>query len=383
MKFIVNSQNLSKQLQLLSGVLSSNSNNVPIINCFHLHLEENELTIKTTGFESTTTVITKIEVDTGMLEGLTEVAIPSKLFMDTLKVMDDGPITIKVDDATYAVEITSESGRYTLAGLNAETYPTLPTITDTVKITMQASSFVTAINTTIFATSNDEMRPQMSGIYCQLNGEGVTFVATDAHKLVRYRRKDVTSEQEAKFILPRKPIALVKSILSSTKEESEVEIEYNATNVTFTSGNYHIICRLIEGAYPNYEAAIPKSNPNKLTLDRESMLNTLRRVCLYASKSTHQVRFIINEREVGILAEDIEFSNNASEKLPCEYEGEPMEIGFNALFLMEMLSNLGSENILIEMSGPNRAGILFPIMTDDDDKNEDILMLLMPMMINS
>lgn len=378
MKFIINSQVFSKQIQALSGVLTTN-NTVPIINCFHLHLDENQLTIKATDLE--TTLISTIEVETGKIEGLTDVAIPSKLLINILKSFDNIPLSISVDDNTFAIEISSGEGKYRLAGLSAETYPSLPEVNDTVKVSLPSSALVEAINKTSFAASSDEMRPQMCGIFCEITPDCTTFVATDAHKLVRFRRTDIKADESTNFILPKKPLSLVKNTLSSYKEDIEVLLEYNAANVAFTFDNMYIVCRLVDGKYPNYDAAIPKENPNRLTVDRLSMLNTLRRVGLFANQSTYQVRLSITNRELTISAEDIEFSNDAVEKIPCEYDGEPMEIGFNAKFLTEMVSNLNSENILIEMSHPSRAGIIFPINDNPDGTKDDILMLVMPVML--
>lgn len=377
MKFIVNSQAFSKQLQSISGVLI-NSNTVPIINCFHFHLDENRLTVKATDLE--TTFITAIEVETGSIEGRTDVAVPGKLLLDTLKNLDDRPMTMDIDDTSLAIEITSGDGSYRLAGVDPDTYPSLPAIDDTVAVTLPASTWVSAINKTAFATSTDEMRPQMCGIYCELTPEGATFVSTDSHKMVRFRRNDIHCEENASFILPKKPITLVKNALSTRKEECDVILEYNSVNVVFRFDNSSIYCRLVDGQYPNYSAAIPKENPNKLTVDRIQLLNVLRRVGLFANQSTHQVRLSVRESELVVSTEDIEFSNGANEKLPCSYEGEPMEIGFNEKFLSEMLSNLDSEHILITMSHPSRAGIIFPI-DDNPEKTDDILMLVMPVML--
>lgn len=377
MKFIANSQILSKQLQALSGVLTNN-NTVPIINCFHFHLEEGLLTVKATDLE--TTLIATIEVETAGIEGLTEIAVPSRMMLDTLKNMDDQPITFSVNDNTLGIEITSGEGTYRLAGQNAEAFPTLPEIKDTVSIKIGATALVGAINKTVFAASTDEMRPQMSGVYCEITPNGTTFVATDAHKLVRYRLNEICGEESTNFILPRKPITLVKNIMGGIKDDVEVEVQYNFTNVTFSFENFFIICRLVEGKYPNYDAAIPKENPNKLTVDRVSFLNVLRRVKIFANQSTYQVRLSMSGDELMISAEDLEFSNDAKEKMPCQYDGEEMEIGFNAKFLTEMVSNLESEHIVIEMSHPSRAGIIFPI-DKDGNTNEDVLMLVMPVML--
>ena len=378
MKFIINSQLFSKQIQSISGVITNN-NTVPIINCFLFHLDENLLTIRATDLE--TTLVTKIEVESGRMEGLTDIAVPSKLILDTLKNLDDVPLTFSVDDATYGINITSGEGKYRLAGKNPETFPNMPEARETEVMTVPGSALVNAITRTSFAASTDEMRPQMGGIFCDITPENTTFVATDAHKLVRYRRSDIHSDNPTSFILPRKPVTMLRNILANQKEEQEVKLEFNNTNAFFTFDNFYIICRLVDGKYPNYDAAIPKENPNRLTVDRNSFLNTLRRVGLFANQASHQVRLSIQERELVVSAEDLEFSNDASEKLPCQYEGEPMEIGFNAKFLAEMVSNIDSEQILIEMSHPSRAGIIFPIREDEGESPEDILMLVMPVML--
>jgi DNA polymerase-3 subunit beta len=378
MKFIVNSQQLLKQLQSLSGVLTSN-NTMPIINCFHLHLEEGSLTVKTT--DLSTTLVARMEVETGRMEKAEEVAIPSKMLLEILKSFDDVPVTFSVDPQSHAIELSSGQGEYHLAGMDADTYPTMPTAEGTATVVMSCEALVNAINKTYFATSNDEMHQQMSGIYCEMTPDGVTFVATDAHKLVRYRRRDVTSAESTNFILPKKPITIVKNILAARKEDGEVTMEYNNTNLFITFDNFYIVCRLVDGRYPNYEAAIPKDNPNKLVVDRQSFINTLRRVSIFASEATRQVRLSIGKDSLTISAEDLEFSNNAKETIPCQFEGEGMDIGFNAKFLTEMISNLDSEQVLMEMSHPSRAGIIFPYGDEAEDKQDDILMLVMPVML--
>ncbi len=380
MRFIINSQLFLKHLSALSGVISNN-NTVPIISCFHLHLEENVLTIKATDLE--TTMVSRIELENARVDGIDSIAVPAKLLLDMLKSLDDVPLNFAVDASNYSIEISSGEGKYSLAGQNAETFPAMPEMKETVQTSMPASVLVNAINKTAFAASTDEMRQQMSGIFCELTPENVTFVATDAHKLVRYRRNDIHADESASFILPRKPITLVKNILSSNKEEFDVTIDYNNTNVFFAFDNFLIVCRLVDGKYPNYEAAIPKENPNKLTIDRVTFINTLRRVSLFANQSTHQVRLAIKERELEISSEDLEFSNKAHETIPCSYEGEPMEIGFNAKFLTEMTSNLDSEQVLMELSHPSRAGILFPLTDSEEAKGEDVLMLVMPVMLSN
>ena len=379
MKFIVNSQQLLKQLQSLSGVLATN-NTMPIIGCFHFHLEEKKLTIKTT--DLTTTLVASLEVETSRMEQAEEIAIPSKMLLDILKTFDDVPLTFDVDQSSYSITIASGQGEYKLAGMDAATYPSMPTAENTNTVVLGSNALVEAINKTVFATSNDEMHQQMSGIFCDMTPDGITFVATDAHKLVRYRRNDVHSDESTHFILPKKPITIVKNILAARKDDIELSLAYNNTNLFITFDNFYIVCRLVDGRYPNYEAAIPKNNPNKLILDRLSFLNTLRRVSIFASEATRQVRLSISADHIDISAEDVEFSNKAHETIPCQYEGDPMDIGFNARFLTEMLTNLDSEQVLFEMSHPSRAGIIFPYYTEEkEEKNDDILMLVMPVML--
>jgi DNA polymerase-3 subunit beta len=230
----------------------------------------------------------------------------------------------------------------------------------------------------LFAAGNDELRPVMSGVFFELTPDDITCVATDAHKLVRYRRTDFSSAESTSFIMPKKPLNQLKTVLSSA--EGDVNIDYNQTNAVFHFGNMKMICRLIDGKYPNYEAVIPTENPHKLTVDRNSLLNSIRRVAIFANQSTHQVRFKLSGKELLLSAEDIDFSNEAKERLTCSYDGEDMEIGFNSRFLQEMLTNIDSEEIIIEMSAPNRAGIMHPVTKDNDA--EDILMLVMPVMLN-
>lgn len=378
MKFIINSQVFSKNLQALSGVINNN-NTVAILNCFHFRLEENVLTIRATDLE--TTLVSTIHLDTAKVEGISEVAVPAKILLDILKSFNDIPLTFSVNPDNYLIDIVAGEGKYHLAGQNPETYPVLKKAENTTKIVLPASVLVNAISKTAFATSNDEMRQQMSGIYCEMNSECLTFVGTDAHKLVRYRRFDVVSDENSSFILPKKPIGMVKNIILMNKEDVDVVVEYNSTNVFFSFDNFYIICRLVDGKYPNYEAAIPKENPNKLIINRSEFLTSLRRVSIFANQSTLQVRLLCTEKELIISSEDIENSNDAKEKIACEYEGDQMEIGFNAKFLIEMVNNIDTENVMMELAHPSRAGILFPV-NEEDDMKENILMLVMPVMLN-
>lgn len=372
MRFIVSTSTLLKQLQAVNGA-SSSSTVLPILENFLFEIKDNALTISATDLQ--TSMITSLQVESKE-EG--KVAVPAKILIETLKTLPDQPIAFSVDMQTYSIEISAGDGKYKLSGENAEDFPKIPVVENPSTVSIPASVLSEAINKTIFAVSNDELRPAMTGVLCQLTPQSTTFVATDAHKLVRYRRLDVKSETVTSMILPKKALSLLKSSLPS--EDVDVAVEYNNTSAFFRFGNIHLICRLIDERYPDYEAVIPQVNPNKLTIDRLLLLNSLRRVVIFANKTTHQVRLKIAGSELNISSEDLDFSNEAHERLSCQYEGEDTEIGFNAKFLIEMLNNLVCEEVVLEMSTPNRAGLLLPSVADE---NENILMLVMPVMLNN
>ena len=374
MKFIVSSLKLLKNLQALSGVIGS-KNTLPILDDFLFQLTENELKITTSDLDVTMTV----SMVPDMVDGTGEVTIPARLLLEIMKNFPDVPITISVDNNTLAVELIAGEGRYKLAGHKSDEFPQLPAMADTSVWEIPADVLAKGFEKTVFATGMDEIRPIMSGVLMEMTENFLTFVATDAHKLVRYRRMDVKSDVVASFIVPKKPINQLKNILGTLADEP-VRIEFNKTNASFVLGYYQLICRLIEGRYPNYEAVIPKSNPNQLTIDRQTFLAAIRRVAVFSSKATHQVRFRITGQEIMLTAEDIDFYNEAKERLTCSYTGDDMEIGFNSRFFQEMLGNFDSEEVKLEMSAPNRAGILTPV--GNENESEDLLMLLMPVMLN-
>lgn len=374
MKFVISSSILLKNLQSISGAQSNNAT-LPILENFLFDFKDQKLTITATDLETTMTAAIALE----MMEGELKIALPAKLLMDTLKTFPDQPLTFNIKEKNFAVEIVSESGKYKLAGQNGQEFPEIPALEGTSSVDIDSTLLASAINKTIFATGNDELRRIMSGVLLELNKTEVTFVATDAHKLVRHTRNDIKSKKAAQLVLPKKPLTLLKNILSSV--ETKVILEYNEANAVFKFDNFSLTCRLIDGKYPNYDAVIPKENPFKLTVDRSHLLNSIRRVSIFSNKTTHQVRLKISGSELNISAEDVDFQNEATERLSCQYEGEDMEIGFNSRFLVEMLQNVNTENVNIEMSGPNRAGIIIP--TEKVDADEDLLMLVMPVMLNN
>ncbi len=373
MKFIVSSATLLKQLQAISGVLSSN-NSLPILDNFLFEIDKNKLTISASDLETTMNTTLNIESkDTG------NIAIPAKLLIETLKAFPEQPLTFSIDTKKFAIEINSDYGKYKLTGHNGDEFPKVPALDAPASVAIDSVVLAKAINKTVFATGNDDLRPVMSGVFFQLSPEGVTFVATDAHKLVRYRRTDIKSDASAAFIVPKKPLNLLKSSLPGVI--GQVKIEFNNTNAYFSFENTNLICRLIDGKYPNYEAVIPKENPNKLTVDRGAILSSIRRVSIFSNKTTHQVRLKMAGSELNISAEDLDFANEAVERLTSQYVGDDMEIGFNSKFLADMMSNLECDEVTVEMSLPNRAGIIVP--SKKENEGEDILMLVMPVMLNN
>ncbi len=372
MKFIVNSTALLKELQKLNGVIST-SNTLPILDNFLFDISNNEMSIVASDLETTMRSSITVEAD---VDG--KITIPARILIDTLKTFSNQPLTFIVDTNTFGIEMSSELGNYRLAGQNADEFPKTPKLQASATTTIKGEVLANAINKTLFASGNDELRPVMSGVFCELSSDQTTFVSTDAHKLVKHSRTDVKSDKSASFILPKKPLTILKNNIN---DDAEVSLEYNDTNALFSFNNITIICRLIDGKYPNYEAVIPKENPNKLTIATATLLSSIKRVSIFANKTTHQIRFKVAGSELQITSEDLDFANKAEERLSCQYEGDDMEIGFNSRFVIDMLNNIGAEQISIEMSAPNRAGIILPL--DGQEEGENTLMLVMPVMLNS
>ena len=374
MKFIVSSLKLLKAVQSLSGVINSN-NTLPILDDFLFNISDNELRITASDLE--TTMIVTIQPD--LVEGAGEVTIPARLLIDILKNFPDIPVSFNIDESTLAIEITTGEGRYKMVGHKSDEFPKVPVLQEPMTWEIPADVLACGFEKTVFATGNDEIRPVMTGVFMEMTNNGLNFVATDAHKLVRYRRLDIKTDTLASFIVPKKPINQLKSALAGKADETVV-VEFNKTNASFTMSGFKLVCRLIDGKYPNYEAVIPKANPNKLTIDRQLLLSAIRRVAIFSSKATHQIRFKIAGQELTLTAEDLDYYNEAKERLACNYSGDDMEIGFNSRFFQEMVGNLNQQEVLLEMSAPNRAGLILPV--DNQNADEDILMLLMPVMLN-
>ncbi|MGH1335582.1 MAG: DNA polymerase III subunit beta [Aureispira sp.] len=371
MQFSISSADLKEQLQIINGAISSNPI-LPILEDFLFRIEGNTLTIAATDNQTFMTAALHVEADQ---DGL--IAIPARILLDTLKQLPTQPLKFSIEMDTFAVTITSQFGQYKLAGEDGNDFPKLPQPQDVNKVNVPATVLLEGINKTLFATSTNESQPAMMGVFVQINSEALTFVATDAHKLVKYAFTDLETDLDGTFILPKKALGLLKNALSNSNQS--IEITYNETHAIFYFGNQILSCRLIDENYPNYGAVIPSGNPNTMSITRTDFLNSLKRIANYANKTTNQVKLEISDSSLTIEAEDLDFSNRATEQLPCYYDGEPLTIGFNAKFLIEMLNVIGGDSVRIELSDPNRAGIL---KTEEQAPNEDLLMLVMPVMLN-
>jgi DNA polymerase III subunit beta len=375
MKFVISSTDLLNHLQAVSRVISS-KNTLPILDNFLFNLQENELVITASDLESTLTTRLMLENSTG--DGM--IAIPARLLTDTLKEFPEQPLTFEISTENYSVVISTENGKFSVVGQNGEDFPQYPVLKDDIRKTVQMSTEVLlqGITRTIFATADDELRPVMNGIFLDFSSENMTFVSSDAHKLVRYKRFDVRSEADSSFILPKKPASLLKNILA--REKGDVVIEFDDKNALFTLAGYKLVSRLVEGNYPNYNSVIPAGNPNRLIADRIDLVNSLRRVSVFSNQASNLVKLEVTANQVTVSAQDIDFSISAYERLKCQYEGQDMEIGFKSTFLIEILNNLSTPEVVMELSDPSRAALMLPFEPGNED--DDLLMLLMPMMIN-
>ena len=374
MKFVVSSTELLSHLQAISRVISSKST-LPILDNFLFELKERKLTLTASDLE--VTMVTSIDLDSTDGDGI--VALPSKILLEALKKFPEQPLNFEINMDSLAVDIVTEKGKFSIVGQNGEDFPAIPELNVDAASSLQVpiSLLHTGIVKTIFATANDELRPVMNGILVELSPENLTFVASDSHKLVRYQRKDAKADFTASFILPQKPAGLLKNVLA--KGDGDVAIQFDDKNAFFTLPNYKLVCRLVEGNYPSYNAVIPQNNPNKVIVDRVELYNTLGRVSLFSNQASNLVKLNLSSNEMTVSAQDIDFSISAFERLGCQYEGDEMEIGFKSAFLADILDNMSSPDIVVQLSDPSRAGLFFPLENGED---EDELMLLMPMMIN-
>ncbi len=371
MKFIVSSSALLKQLQQISGVINANTV-LPILEDFLFDVQKNQLSVVATDLETVMKIQLEVEAkDTG------RVCIPAKILMDSLKNIPEQPLTFNIDK-NYAVEITSDNGKYKVMGENPDNFPKDPVIDDTNSFTIASAALVTAINKTLFAVSNDDLRPAMTGVFFEMNKEGLQFVATDAHRLVRYKRTDVSCPKTDSLIVPKKPLTLLKGAMPVN--EDELTVSYNSNHLFVIHGTTQLSCRLIDARFPDYKVVIPTDNPYKLTVNRTDFQGALRRVGIFSNKSTNQVVLSISGSQLQLTAQDIDFSFEGNERMKCQYNGEDLQIAFNAKFLIEMLGATDTEDVTVELSTSTKAGIIRP---GDQDDNEELMMLVMPLMLNT
>ncbi|MBQ1652153.1 MAG: DNA polymerase III subunit beta [Bacteroidales bacterium] len=375
MDFVISSSQLLSHLQIVSRVVNS-KNSLPILDNVLMSVEDGILKITASDLESTITTTLPLENYSG--DGV--IATDTKKILDVLKEFPEQPLTFNINTDDKRIDITSQNGKYTLVGVDGSDFPQASQLKadKTISISVSPDILYGGITSAIFATGDDELRPIMNGIFIELQESGINFVATDAHKLVRYTRKEVKAETESSFILPKKPANILKTILP--KASDDVVLEFDEKNAVFTFGTIRLVCRLLEGVYPNYNSVIPRENPNKLVVDRVELYNSLRRIGMFASQSSNLVGLKINGNTLEISAQDMDFSISGKEVINCQYEGDEMEIGFKSNFLGEILSNISTPEVTIELSDPTRAGIILP--KDNENPDEDVLMLLMPMMIN-
>jgi DNA polymerase III subunit beta len=377
MKFSVSSTDLLSHLQAISRVINS-KNSLPILDNFLLHLQGSTLTMTASDIE--TTLITTMEVEG--VEGEGKVAVSSRLLLDTLREFSEQPLTFNINDSNLAMVIVSSNGSYNFIGQNGDEYPKMQQIENDAKsLSLSADNLSAGISKTLFCTADDELRPVMNGIYFDIASDRLTIVATDAHKLVRFKTMHTAvqlhGEEEANFILPKKPATMLKNIL--VKESGVVDIHFDKKNAYFKLANYTMICRQIEGKFPNYNAVIPTSNPHKIIIDRTTLLNALRRVSVFSNQASNLVKLAFQGNQIHISAQDIDFSISAEETINCQFEAHPINIGFKSSFLIEILGNISGSDIVMELSDAARAGLILPF---ENDQNEEILMLLMPMVLN-
>lgn len=374
MRFTVSSSALSSKLNMLAKVIGS-KNSLPILDCFLFQVANGEMSI--TASDSDNVIKSTLALTDHDGEG--EFCVPNRVILDALKELPEQPLHFDVDAAgeAVAIKIVYQNGLYNFTGQSAEEYPRTQSMNDAcTTVSLPTEMLINNISRSLFATANDELRPVMNGIYFDLTADALAIVASDGHKLVRSKNFTIKSESPSAFNLPKKPASLLKNILSKDGDDAIIKFDDRSAEIKFTDGVMR--CRLIDGRYPNYNSVIP-NNPNEVTVDRRGLQSALRRVLPFASESSQLIRFHIESGRFEVSSEDIDFSTSAKEQLSCEYNGSPISIGFKGSSLMEILSNLTSDNIIIQLADPSRAGIIVPA---EQPENEDILMLIMPMLLN-
>ena len=373
MRFTVSSTALSSKLNALSRVINS-KNSLPILADFLFDIHDNVLYLTASDSEN----VMKTQLDLTESDGDARFCIGNHDLLEAVKGFSEQPITFDVDQTTNIAKISYQNGLFSLPIENADEFPQPQGLNFAAnEIVINNALLAENINRSIFATAQDELRPVMNGIYFDLTPEYLAVVASDGHKLVRNKIMTIHSDQPAAFILPKKPASLLKNLLG--KDGDDVTIRFDERNAQITYSDGEIICRLIEGRSPNYNSVIPQSNPNTLTVDRLGLLAALRRVQPYANDSSNLIRFHVEGGTLQLDAEDYDFSKTATERISCEYNGQPMSIGFKGTSFIEILSNFDCQEVVIQLADPSRAGLVLP---SEQPENQDVLMLMMPMLIN-
>ena len=373
MKFIVSSTGLFSHLQAISRVINS-KNSLPILDCFLMELSENGMSI--TASDSETTLTTSIEANE--VEGYGRFAVSSKTILDALKEIPEQPLTFDVNMESWEIQVKYLNGKFSLMGRNADEFPETPALREeAVNVSIAANILLAGINRSLFATADDELHPVLNGIFFDITTENITFAASDGYKLVRNKTFASKGEEKAAFILPKKPATLLKNLLP--KEQGDVQISFDGRNAVITLDNFLLTCRLIEGRYPNYNSVIPQNNPHKVIVDRVAFISALKRVSVFSSAASSLIKLHLENNSIQVSAQDIDFSTSAEETLNCQYEGAPLSIGFKPTFLVDILNNITTQEVLMELADPSRGGVILPT---EQEENDDLLMLLMPMMLN-
>lgn len=374
MKIIVSAAELMRNLGVIAGVAPAKSV-LPIIQNIHFQIIEGRLYLTATDLENSMQTSLDVEVADG--EGQFNVAIPAKIIQDTLKALPEQPVSLEQPKDTFEVRMVTDNGSYKINGVNGEDFPQIALREDTTQIPIPRHVMVKAINKVLFAASPDDLKPAMTGMFFDFTEEHTTFVATDAHRLVRYRRLDLNAPHAVNFVLPQKALKLVNAASGASAEDT-VQLEFNERNAFFSFGETLIVCRLIDAQFPNYETVIPKGSPNKVIINKKDLIATIKRLDIYSNKTTHLGRFKFIGNNLEVKSEDIDFHNEAQEKLSCLYDGEEIEIGFNVDLMRDVIHNVETEDVVLEMDTPGRAAVVLPT---EDEANEEVLMLLMPVML--
>lgn len=374
MKFVVSSNAMLTRLQAVSKVIGGKPVQ-PILD--NILLEATGGALYATASDKETTMKAKIELEALEEEGL--ITIPAKILLDILKEFPEQPLTFEINTSSNEVKIISEKGEFSVPGESADDYPIQVSAgEDNTELVTKCGLMLEGIAKSIFATANDDLRPVMNCVLIEMGEESFTFVASDAHKLVRYKRFDAKCEDgQHSLILPKKPALMLKNILP--KDDAELKMSFNEKSACFEFGDYKMISTLVEGRFPNYNSVIPQNNPKKVIIEKKELYNSLRRVSVMANQASNLVKFDVTAGRVVISAQDVDYSMSGHETLTCQYDGEDIAIGFKSPFVLEILSNIESENLVLELSDPTRPGLFLPF--DSEDKEEDLLMLLMPMMV--